>query len=706
MNRHLSLLALAVALLPTAAFADTIDAGTGSAADAAGASQQQDPHDDDHDAVEASDIVVTGARRNLEDVLGGVSVVDGSELAADMRPSIGETLAKQPGVSATSFGPAASRPILRGLGGDRIRILTDGIGSLDMSSSSADHAVAINPLTAERVEILRGPSALLFGSGAIGGVVNVVDSRIPRRDPERPLHAEGMVTYGTAADERSANLAVDVPLGSGFVLHGDGSWSNSDDLETGGHILSNELREIAAASPELEIRELADLEGELPNSASRSAELAGGLAYVKDDLNVGFSVTRHTQKYGVPIRYSLDPAIEAEAPTIDAEQTRYDVRAEVPVGGLLEVVRLRGGYSKYHHDELEETGEVGSSFFAKGGELRADAVQDVRSGWGGTSGLQYVEKKVRIEGEEKYLPDARQKQFGLFTLQHLERGQLRLEAGARFETSKLTADADEQLGTPEDSRSFNTFSGSLGALYEFSPGWRAGLNLSRSARAPAIDELYANGPHAGTQAFEVGDPDLDSETSLGVEASFRKSRGPVRIGLSAFYSRFANFIYQAPTGEIEDDLPVFEYRQGKARYYGFEAELSAPIGTVGGVEWGVETQADWVHATIEDVGPAPQIPPLRLLGAITGAAGKVDGRLEVEHAFRQSRNADLETETAGYTLLNASVEWHPIDEKPELTLGLSANNLFDVVARRHSSLLKDYAPLAGRDIRVNARFQF
>ena len=490
------------------------------------------------------------------------------------------------------------------------------------------------------------------------------------------------------------------------MLHGDGSWSKTDDLETGGHILSKELREIAAASPDPDIQELADLKGELPNSASKSAEIAGGLAYVKDDLNVGFSVTRHTQKYGVPIRYSLDPAIEAEAPTIDAEQTRYDARAEVPVGGILEAVRLRGGYSKYHHDELEETVEIGSSFFATGGELRADAVQNVRSGWGGTSGLQYVEKKVRIEGAEKYLPDARQKQFGLFTLQHLERGQLRLEAGARFETSTLSADADEQLGTAEDSRSFNTFSGSLGGLYEFSPGWRAGLSLSRSARAPAIDELYANGPHAGTQAFEVGDPDLDAETSIGVEASVRKSKGPVHVGLSAFYSRFANFIYQAQTGEIEDDLPVFQYRQGKARYYGFEAEVSAPLGNAGGVEWGVETQADWVHATIEDVGPAPQIPPLRLLGAITGAAGKVDGRLEVEHALRQSRNADLETETPGYTLLNASVEWHPIDEKPELTLGLSANNLFDVVARRHSSLLKDYAPLAGRDIRMNARFQF
>ena len=182
-------------------------------------------------------IVVTGVRRDVDDVLGGVSVVEGAELANAIRPSIGETLAKQPGVSATSFGPAASRPILRGLGGDRIRILTDGIGSLDLSSSSADHAVAINPLTADRIDILRGPSALLFGSSAIGGVVNVIDSRIPRRDPEHPAHVEGQLGYASAAHERSANLGVDVPLGSGFVFHGDGNWASSDDLRTGGKVL-------------------------------------------------------------------------------------------------------------------------------------------------------------------------------------------------------------------------------------------------------------------------------------------------------------------------------------------------------------------------------------------------------------------------------------------------------------------------------------
>ena len=246
----------------------------------------------------------------------------------------------------------------------------------------------------------------------------------------------------------------------------------------------------------------------------------------------------------------------------------------------------------------------------------------------------------------------------------------------------------------------------MGGLYELADGWKAGLNFSRASRAPALDELFANGPHAGTQAFEIGDRNLDPERSLGVEASLRRTAGPVRIGLTAYATRFSNFIFQSPTGEIEDDLPVYAYRQGKARYRGFEAEVEAKLGQAAGIDWGVEAQADAVRATIKGFGPAPQIPPVRLLGAVTAARGPVDGRIEVEHALSQDRTAPLETETPGYTLLNAEVEWHPLASRPELTLGLAANNIFDVVARRHSSLLKDYAPLAGRDVRVTARFDF
>jgi iron complex outermembrane receptor protein len=703
--RLVSLFALAVALVPGSALAggsaessSVVEVGT----ESANATADAPPHHDE----ESEEIVVTGVRRKAGDVLGGLSVLDSEELAKELRPSLGETLARQPGVSASSFGPAASRPILRGLSGDRIRILTDGIGSFDVSASSPDHAVALNPLTAERIEVLRGPSALLYGSSAIGGVVNVIDRRIPRAEPEGGFDVNGLVEYGTAAEERSANLSADGAVTSHFVVHADGNWSKSDDLRTGGHLLTKELRDQAAASPVAEIRELADLKGELPNTAAKSWELAGGLAYVDGPLNVGVSVTRHDALYGVPIRFSLDPDVEAEAPTIDVKQTRYDARAEIPLGGFFSQVRARAGYSTYRHNEIEDSGEVASTFRSKGGEGRLELVQSEKGGWGGTSGLQYVDRKVSIDGDEKFLPDSEQRQTGLFTMQSLVRGPLRLEGGFRVEFSKLTAQEDADLGTPALNRDFTTVSASGGAAYEFSKGWRAGLTLSRSARAPAIDELFANGPHAGTQAFEVGDPNLDPEKSIGAEVSLRRTGGPVGFTATAYYSHFGNFIFQAPTGAVEDDLPVYQYRQGKADYYGFEIEANAEFGDALGIHWDGDVIADYVHARVKDFGPAPQIPPLRLLGGISGSRGPLEGRLEVEHAFRQSRNAPLETETGGYTLVNTSFDWHPLKERRELTLGIAANNIFDVVARRHSSLLKDYAPLAGRDIRLTASFGF
>jgi iron complex outermembrane receptor protein len=651
-------------------------------------------------------IVITGVKRRAEDVLGGVAVLDEAELNRKLRTSIGETLAQIPGVSATSFGPTASAPVLRGLSGDRVRVLTDGIGTLDLSSSGPDHAIAINPITAERIEVLRGPAALLFGSSAIGGVVNVIDTRIPRHVPDGPVGANALVQFGSAANERSGNVAIDVPLGGHFVVHADGNLSNTDDLRTGGHILSKELREEARASPDPEVRALADLDGELPNSASKSREGALGLGYVEGALNVGLSVSRHTQKYQVPIRYSLDPEVEAEAPTIDQEQTRYDVRAEIPLGGFLSQVRARGGYSNYHHDEIEDTGEIGSSFFSKGGEGRLELVQSERSGWGGTSGLQYLNRNAKIRGEEKFLPDSRQKQTGLFTLQTYVEGPLRIEGGARVEFSKLAAEQDAQLGTPAHSLDFTTVSASPGGQYEVSPGWRAGLSVSHSARAPSVDELFANGPHGGSQSFEVGNPDLGAEKSNSIELSLHHASGPVHVTGNLYYSRFSNFIFQAPTGETEDDLPVLQFGEGKANYYGFELQGDAKLGAALGVNWGTEFQADAVRATVKDFGPAPLIPPLRLLGAFTGSKGQVDGRVEVERAFAHDRTAPNETDIPGYTMVNASLDWHPFAANPELTLSLIGNNLFDVEARRSTSLLKDFAPLAGRDIRLSARIGF
>jgi iron complex outermembrane receptor protein len=713
----LPLAALAAGLPSTAiAAAEVADSADSPTEPTPGSAEQAHPDPDQA-------IVVTGVRRAAGDVLGGVSVVDKEELTRDVRPSIGETLKNQPGVTSSSFGPVASRPILRGLSGERVRILVDGIGSLDLSSSDPDHAVAINPLTAEKIEVLRGPSALLFGSSAIGGVVNVIDTRIPRRLPDGPVAAQALINYGSAANERAASSSVDVPLGGHFVLHADGAYSKFDDLRIGGHLLSKDLRAQAEASPDPGIRELADLKGKIPNSAGRIDDIAGGVAYVDGDLNVGVSLNHHDAKYGVPTRYSLDPEVEAEVPTIDAHQDRGDIRANVPIGGLFKAFEFRGGLSKYRHNEIEENGEIGSRFFSNGGEMRLGLVQNLRGGWGGTSGIQYLDQDARIRGEEKYLPDSANRQLGLLTLQSLIKGKVRFEGGLRVEFSRLHAKEDERIaeiaeelredgedigdiGEAALSRRFTTWSASAGANYEIADGWRAGLSLSRSERAPSIDELFSLGPHGGSQQFLIGNPDLKSERSTSAEVGIHRTSGPVHVQGSLYFSRFSNFIYQAPTDEVEDGLPLYEYRQGKANYYGFELEADAKFGRALGIDWGGELVTDAVRARIRHVGPAPLIPPFRILAALTASRGQVDGRFEVERVSAQHRTAPDETATAGFTMVNASFDWHPFAANPELTLSLQGNNLFDVNARRHSSVLKDYAPLAGRDIRLSARIGF
>jgi iron complex outermembrane receptor protein len=666
-----------------------------------------------------SDIVVTALiPRKQGDILSGTSVLTGEELTRDLRPTIGETLARQPGVSSTSFGPNASRPILRGFQGERVRILTDGIGSFDVSNTSVDHAVAINPLTAQRIEVMRGPAALLYGSSAIGGVVNVIDSRIPRRVPDEPIHVEGIAGYGSASNERTASGKIEAPVTENFVLHVDGSYSKTGDLDTGTYILTPALRAQAAASDDPEIADLATLRGKLPNSAARTWEIAGGAALIVGGGNLGVSVSHTDNFYGVPVRYALEPGEEAEEVRLHMKQTRADLRAEVPTGGtVLDTIRLRAGWADYQHAEIEDTGAVGTTFYNKSIESRLELVQKRHGGWDGAVGVQYFVRDFHVVGEEKFLPQNHTEQIGIFTLQSLDLGQARIEAGARYEHAKADADADETLMNPAWRRSFDALSGSLGASYQLLPGWRIGVNVSRTERAPSAEELFARGNHAGTQAFELGNPDFRKERSWGVEGTLRGEGRGYTVSLSAYHNWFNGYIYdaqvddsvcQAANGGRPLDFPCFAYAQADAKYYGFEAEASVKLAQLGGYALTVDGLADYVHATITDSGtgsgPAPRIPPLRMLGGIDLRGDRLSARFETEHSFAQNRIADTETATDGFTLVNASLSVKPFADHPGTSLTLSANNILDVAARRHASLLKDYAPLAGRDLRVTARF--
>jgi len=677
------------------------------------------------------DIVITAIiPRSHTDILGGIVILDSETLARDLRSSLGDTLARQPGVSATSFGPGASRPVLRGFSGDRIRILTDGIGSFDASATSADHAVAINPLLASRVEVLHGPAALLYGSSAVGGVVNVIDDRLPTVMPQGGFDLALTGGYGSAADERSLAGKTEIAIGDSFVIHADGTYLRAGDLRVGGPVLGPVPRAQALASDDPEIRALADLSGRLPNSALENWSAGGGVSYIgADGGSIGVAISRTHSTYGIPIRYVTQEdepddgadgddhghEHEAEQVRIALNQTRLDLRAVVPVNGaFLHQLRLRGGWADYEHAEIEESGEIGTQFFTKGLEMRLEAVQTRRGGWDGASGVQLLQRKSRIEGEEKFLPMLNDTTFGLFTLQSLDLGALRVEAGARFEHSSVNAAADADLGNPATDRDFDTISGSIGLSYAFAQEWRAGLNVSRTERAPTSEELFARGNHAGTQAFELGNPDFQTERGWGVEGTLHGRVGAFHITASAFYNDFDRFIYDgivadevclAANGGVALEFPCFAYQQAGARYYGGEVQTDWTMARFGDKALKLDAMADYTRATLRNGTPLPRIPPLRVLGGATLEAPDWNVRLEAEHAFRQDRVDGLETPTAAFTLVNASLGLKPRGLSDKLSITLSANNIFDVDARRHASLLKDYAPLAGRDVRVTLGVQ-
>jgi iron complex outermembrane recepter protein len=661
-----------------------------------------------------NEVVVTAPlARTREDVIAGISVIGGVDLARDRRPTIADTLTHVPGVSASSFGPSASRPILRGQQGARVRVLTDGVGSFDVSNTSVDHAVIINPLLAERIEVVRGPSALLYGSEAIGGVVNVIDTRIPRTMPQNGVRLSGEATYGSAANERSGGAATDVAVSDRIVLHADGSYLKTGDLRIGGHALTKPLRAQALASDaagasddEIDFAANAGIKDKLPNSQAETWTAGVGGSVITDTGHIGIAYSHYDSLYGIPVRYATQPGQEQEAPRLDVKQDRIDARAEFDTGGdVLERVRFRFGGARYRHYELEEDGAIGTAFYAQGMEGRLELTQAQHGQWRGVTGAQFLARDTNTVGEEAFVPRNSTNSVGLFTLQQIDWGRFKVEAGGRYEHATAASlpgqDQDQFVSTR---RTFDALSGSFGLSAELGDGWRAGVNLSHSERAPTVEELFANGPHAGTQSFEIGLPDLKKERANGVEGVLHGHGDRYDIEAAVYYNRFTNYIDSFGTGGDEDGLPVFQTRQGKARYYGFEVAGSYTLAKLGETSIVANLLSDYVRATVVGSGPAPRIPPLRVLGGLEARGGRVFGQAEVEWTAKQDRVTDFETETNGFTTVNASVGFYPIEGNRNVSLILSGNNLFDVVARRHASYLKDYAPLSGRDIRVTARF--
>ncbi|WP_370031703.1 TonB-dependent receptor [Qipengyuania mesophila] len=666
-------------------------------------------------------IVVTASGLKQLDLLAGTDVIEGPELQQNLAGQVGEVLVSIPGVTASGFAPGASRPVLRGFSGERVKVLVDGIGAIDVSNTSVDHAVSIDPLTAERIEVLRGPAVLLYGSQAIGGAVNVIDKRIPRRMTDEPVHVDAIVRADTATDLREFGASADVPIGSSVVAHVDGSLRESGDLEIPGFAVAPALRTalLAEADEEAEeghldeaeeLREAADQRGFVPNTSTETWTANAGLALFKGDSTFGVSVGVYDTNYGIPGRPGAGHAHgdegeageeEGEVPvSIALRQYRADFRGDIDLGdGFFDRLKLRAGYSDYTHTEFEGD-EVGTVFDVGGIEARAELVQNELGRWRGSWGLQYMARDFDAFGAEAYVAPNRTEQTALFALQEYGNGPFQVEGALRYEMTDVDS---VPLGL---SRSFDTLSGAIGLAYDGPRALRAGINLSRVARAPSAEELFANGPHIATQAFEIGNPDLTVERAWGAELFARGKVGDLEFNLAAFKNWFDDYMYLVETGAEEDGLPVFHYLQQDATYAGLEGEVRYTFLDTGSLNLTADLRAEYVRAKLSDGTNVPRIPPLGLMGALEVAAGRFDVRGEVEWFADQKRTAPFETATDGYTMVNASVTWHPLRGNDGITLVLKADNIFDVTGRRHASITKDFVPLAGRNISASLRASF
>jgi iron complex outermembrane receptor protein len=643
-----------------------------------------------HGAEDVDEVVVTASPLGASqfDVLQGTSVLSGEDLAKKVSLSLGDTVGNLPGVSQTGYTFGASRPVIRGLGGDRIRILIDGLGSFDASTASPDHAPSVDTASAKRIEVVRGPATLLYGNSAAGGVVNIIDGRIPQERPQNGIDAFGTGFFGTNGDERTGSGGVTVALGdTPLVAHVDGAYLKTGDITVPGFARSEALRALDPQPYELR--------GKLPDSSVRQANITGGLSWVGENGFLGASVSHLDSNYGIPVNVD-DPSQPPET-RIAMQQTRVDVSGELRMPFLaFETARIRFGYGDYQHAEKEGV-NTGTEFFNKQWETRLELVQKTWGDLSGAWGVQASHRDFRVVGDEAFVPPSLTDQVGVFTVQKLDLGAISLEAGMRFESQSLKA-AD--IGYDRD---FHTLSVSGGASWTFAENWLAGISVYRTERAPTAEEVLSNGPHGATFTFERGDLALGKETARGVELTLKKSKGPVSGSVNAFYTAYDDFISEQYTGEMEDGLRVVQFTPVSARFYGFEAEAAVDVwrGAAGVVR--LDGQADYVRA--EDTSndrPLPRIPPLRLTGGVEYAQDNFSARAEVTWADSQKRFGQGELPTDGYTTVNVSLDWHPFADR-NLVLMLEGRNLTDAEVRYSTSFLKDYLPATGRTIRIGFR---
>ncbi|MBY4598767.1 TonB-dependent receptor [bacterium BD-1] len=674
---------------------------------------QAEPADqDEHDhetprTLDTLEVTASPLRGSIDDLVRPVDVLGGEALDARKAGTLGETLERQAGVQSSYFGAGVGRPILRGQDGARVQVLSSGTSAMDVSTVSADHAVGIEPFLADQIEVLKGPATLLYGSGAIGGAVNVVDGRVPTLQVGRTVSGRAEIRHGSVDDQNTGMARVDADAGA-LTLHADLFRRDAGDYRIPGY----------AFSPELVAEGLAEGEdpehfarGRLPNSHLSTEGGALGGSWFGERSWFGMAASTYRSNYGIPPGAHAHEGEEdghegedhegeeAEVVRIDLRQDRFETRGGVRDLGLFEEVNWRLTRSLYEHTELEGDA-VGTRFDNDGLEARIEAVQRERNGWRGAFGLQFGHRDFSAAGDEAFVPPSVTRDLGVFALQEKDFGDFKLELGARHDRVRTDPDGDAPTA------SIGATSLAAGGLWRFSESLHLGVNLNRAERAPTAEELFSDGPHVATQSYELGDAALDKEVALSGELGLHLHHGRFDGSVSVFRTQFTDFIYLADTGSEIDGLPARAWVQGDAVFSGWEAELGVELADNASGLWQLRLFADHVDASLDDGGRLPRIAPGRVGAGLDWNRGAWRARVGVVRVSKQDEVALMETPTDGYTLVDAGLTYHWDVGSAGWEAFLEGRNLGDQEARVHTSYLKDFAPLPGRNVMAGLRVAF
>lgn len=622
--------------------------------------------------VQVPDITVFGGSRSEAEAKPRSQQLGGARLQRKKRQTLGETLANEPGVSSTYFGPSASRPVVRGLEGERVRLLQNGMNIIDASSASPDHAVALDVASLERVEILRGPGALLYGSNTIGGVVNLITNRVPEQIPSE-WRGRAETKYSSTDDGRSGSLTLDSKLAHSWALHADGQVQAADDY----HV------------PE----EVGIEDNRVYNSFNRSHEYSLGTSYVFTRGFIGGSFSNYQSSYGT---------VAEEFVHINMWQQRYDLSSEIRDLGWIESVRVKNSYSRYKHDEIEEGARV-TTFRNEGNETRVELRHREQSGFKGVIGLQAGFFDFEADGDESFLPNSENQNFALSVFERRSQGWIKPSFGLRAEATEIRSIEDQ---------SFTAGSGSLGVRFQLDESLALDVNGSYTERSPNHQELFANGPHLATQIFEVGRRDLKKERAQAAEVSLTHESDQSRGLASVFVQDYNSFIALSPTGadDATSGLPIYSYQSVPARLMGaeFEYNYKLPSLFTSGI-FEVGFRFDVVNGINRSTGePLPRITPMRETIMFAYKADRFQADLEIQRAEEQNQTAPFETGTSSFTFVNLGAEIPVRFTQSRFSIVARANNILDQVGRNHASVssAKEIAPLPGRNFTAGIQASF